>query len=116
MAPPIYASVTVTAVSKTSGTASPWIPLNPSANPFAVGFGVVATPDQGEITYKVQHTFDNVFDPTITPVAFDHSTVSGKTTSVDGNYAYPVSAIRLVVMSGSGTAPYATLSVRQAGF
>ena len=112
---PLYTSVTMTAVSKTAGTASPWIPLNQFAQPFNVGFGVVAVPDQGEITYTVQHTFDDVFDPRVTPVAFDHSTVSGKTASIDGNYAFPIAAIRIVVMSGSGTAPYATLKVRQTG-
>ena len=113
--PPIYATVTMTAVSKTAGTASPWIPLNQFAQPFNASFGVVAVPDQGEITFSVQHTFDNVFDPRVTPTAFDHSTVSGKTASIDGNYAFPIAAIRIVVASGSGTAPYATLTVRQAG-
>ena len=112
---PVFATATVTAVSKTAGTASPWIPLNQYAQPFNASFGVVAVPDQGEITYKVQHTFDNVFDPTVTPTAFDHSTATGKTANADGNYAFPIAAIRLQVVSGSGTAPYVTLTVRQAG-
>ena len=44
---PVFAAVTMTAVSKTAGTASPWIPLNMFAQPFNASFGVVAVPDQG---------------------------------------------------------------------
>ena len=70
-------------------------------SPFNVGFGVVAT---GTVTYTVQHTFDNVFDSTITPVWFSHPTIAAKSDNQDGNYAFPVSAIKVLVTAGAGTA------------
>ena len=97
-----------TSVTVTTTTPSAWIPLDIYQTPFNVGFGVVAT---GTITFKVQHTFDDVFDPTVTPTAFDHSTVTGKTTSTDGNYAFPVRAIRLNAGTVSGGT--ATLTILQ---
>ena len=70
-------------------------------SPFNVGFGVVAT---GTVTYTVQHTFDNVFDSAITPVWFSHPTIAAKSDNQDGNYAFPVSAIKVLVTAGAGTA------------
>ena len=70
-------------------------------SPFNVGFGVVVT---GTGTYTVQHTFDNVFDSTITPVWFSHPTIAAKSDNQDGNYAFPVSAIKVLVTAGAGTA------------
>lgn len=83
-----------TSVTVTSTTPSAWIPLDIYQTPFNVGFGVVKG-NTGTVTYKVEHTFDDVFDPTVTPTAFDHATFTGKTASADGNYAFPVRAIRL---------------------
>ena len=88
---------------------SAWIPLDRNANPFNIGFGAVVS---GTVTYTVQHTFDNVQDSTVTPTVFDHPVVAGKTVNSDGNYAYPVRAIRLNVTAGTGTV---TLTVMQAG-
>ena len=68
--------------------------------PFNVGFGVVAT---GTVTYTVQHTFDNLQTVT-SPVWFSHPTIAGKSDNQDGNYAFPVSGIKLLVTAGSGTA------------
>lgn len=70
-------------------------------SPFNVGFGVIAT---GTVTYTVQHTFDNVLDSTITPVWFSHPTIATKTDNQDGNYAFPVAAIKVLVTAGDGTA------------
>lgn len=84
-----------------SATTSAWIPLDYKQNPFNVGFGVVLS---GTATYTIQHTFDDVFNSTIIPTAFDHDTVAGKTTNEDGNYAFPVRAVRLnVTVWTSGT-------------
>ena len=88
---------------------SAWIPLDHNVNPFNVGFGVVVS---GTVTYTVEHTFDDVQDPDVTPIAFPHASVTGKTTNQDGNYAFPVRAVRLSVTAGTGTA---TLTVIQAG-
>jgi hypothetical protein len=92
-----------------SGTGSSTIiPMNLDSTPYNVGFGVVVS---GTVNYTVQHTFDNPWT-TASPTWFDHPTVAAKTASQDGNYAFPVAAIKVLVNSGSGTA---TLTVIQAG-
>ena len=96
-------------------SASPWIPLDPNRNPVGVGFYVQRTGGAAtDATYSVQHTFDDVLaDASAT--AFDHSTVSGKTSVlIEGSYTYPISAIRLNVTAVSGAASV-TLGVIQAG-
>jgi hypothetical protein len=96
-------------VQVSSATTSNPIPVDYLQTPFSVGFGVSL--GGGVMTFKVQHTFDNPFDPTITPTWFDHPTVTGKTADTDGNYAAPVRAIRLNVTAWtSGTA---TMNVLQ---
>jgi hypothetical protein len=90
-------------ISKTSAGTTAWIPVDYKQNPFNVGFGVVAT---GTLTYDIEHTFDDIFDSTVTPTAFKHATVVGQTASKDGNYSAPVRAVRLNVTaftSGSAT-------------
>lgn len=87
--------------SQTGTGSSDWIPLNIHITPFAIGFGVETT---GTVNYTVQHTFDDVEDASVTPLVFDHETVAAQTSSQDGNYAFPVRAIRVTVNSGAGTA------------
>lgn len=67
-------------------------------NGFGVGFGCVISAG-AVLTYKIQHTFDPIFSPDYTGTAtwFDHSTVTGKTANQDGNYAFPIMAMRLNV-------------------
>jgi hypothetical protein len=55
------------------------------------------------VTYSVQHTFDDLYNPAVTPVWFNHAFVNGATTSQDGNYAFPISAMRLNVTAGTGS-------------
>lgn len=99
-------------ISVGSATTSAWIPVDTNKNPFNIGFGVTITA-LGVLTYKVQHTFDNVQDSTVTATAFDHPDATGKTVNTDGNYAFPVRAIRLNVTAyTSGTA---VLTLIQAG-
>lgn len=93
-------------------SAYPWMPLDQHIAPFNVGFGVVKT-GTGDITYTVQHTFNNVIAGSAA-TAFDNSYVSGKTANADGNYAFPVAAIRLNVTAVSGVAT-AELTAWQAG-
>jgi len=76
---------------------------------FQVGFGCVVSAG-ATLTYKVQHTFDVLGDGTngtTTPANatwFDHSVVTGQTGNKDGNYAYPIYALRLNVTAyTSGT-------------
>ena len=77
-------------------------------SPFNVGFGVVVT---GTVTYTIQHTFDNV-QTVASPTWFSHPTIAGKSDNQDGNYAFPVAAIKVLVTAGDGTA---TATVIQAG-
>lgn len=94
-------------VSKTGTGSSSAIAMNDNVTPFNVGFGVTAT---GTVTYTVQHTFD---DPaTGFTTWFSHPTIAGKSDNQDGNYAFPVSGIKLLVTAGDGTA---TMNLIQAG-
>ena len=84
------------------GVSNPLI-MDDYISPFNVGFGVVVT---GSVVYTVQHTFDDVFSTTYVPASgnwFNHPTIIGATISQDGNYAFPVSAIRLNLTSGTGS-------------
>jgi len=83
-----------TTVTRSSAGTSAWIPLDYKQNPFNVGLGLVIS---GTNTVDVEHTFDDVYDTTITPTAFKHSTLVSKTTNGDGNYAFPIRAVRLNV-------------------
>lgn len=76
------------------------IPVNNESISFGCGFGCVVT---GTITYSVQHTFDDIWNPAITPTWFNHAFVVGATANQDGNYAFPVAAIRVIGTAGTGT-------------
>jgi hypothetical protein len=97
----------VQTVSKTGVGSSAALVMNTNISPFNVGFGVVVT---GTATYTVQHTFD---DPAVGFTTwFSHPTVAAQTTNDDGNYAFPVTGIKVLVTSGDGTA---TMNLIQAG-
>ena len=93
---------------KTGTGSSNVIATDTYISPFNVGFGVVVT---GSVNYTVQHTFDNP-QTNPSPTWFSHPTVAAATTSQDGNYAFPVAAIKILVNSGAGTA---TMTLIQAG-
>lgn len=80
-------------------TTSAIAPMDYTQAPFAVGFGCVVT---GTVSFTVQHTFDDI-QGGVTPTWFDHSSVAAKVANTDGNYAFPVRAIRLKQNSGSGS-------------
>jgi hypothetical protein len=97
----------VQSVSKTGVGSSSALVMNTNVSPFNVGFGVVVT---GTVNYTVQHTFD---DPAIGFTTwFSHPTVASLAANADGNYAFPVTGVKVLVNSGSGTA---TLNLIQAG-
>ena len=77
--------------------------------PFNVGIGVVVS---GTVNYTIQHTFNDIFDPAVTPVWFSHPSLQSLAVNQDGNYAFPVRAVKVLVNSGAGTA---TATVIQAG-
>lgn len=94
-------------VSQTGVGSSSAIVVNTNISPVNIGFGVVVT---GSATYTVQHTFDNPGSGFVT--WYPHPTIASKTDNQDGNYAFPVSGIRIVVSLNTGTA---TLNLIQAG-
>jgi len=96
--------------SQTGAGSTGWVPVDYTQNQFGIGFGVVTS---GTVNYTVQHTFDDVFDPTVTPTAFDHSAVAAQTTNKDGNYAFPIAAVRVTVNSGTGSATLTVLQGRK---
>ena len=83
-------------------TASPWMVTNIYPQPFNVGFGVIKH-GGGDITFRVEHTFDDILDAGVSARAFIHADVTAALSSRDGNYAYPVRAIRVVVATASGS-------------
>lgn len=94
-------------VSKTGIGSSAALVMNTNVTPFNVGFGVIVS---GTVDYTIQHTFD---DPAVGFTTwFSHPSVAGETTNQDGNYAFPVTGIKVLVNSGTGTA---TLKLIQAG-
>ena len=102
-------------VTVASQTASAPIPLDHYQGPFNVGIGV-AVAAGSTLTYSVQHTFDDVwaegFDPS-TAVWFTNSALGSKNNTLDGNYAFPVTAIRLNVTAY--TSGSVTMTAVQAG-
>lgn len=93
---------------------TPPIPMNVHivAN---ISISVVLAPTS-TLTYSVEHTFDDVFaegfDPD-TATWFPNDVLTGQTASADGNYAFPVTAIRLNV--SAFTSGSAAITVIQGG-
>ena len=97
----------VQVTSKTGAGSSSALVMNTNISPFNVGFGVVVT---GTVNYTIQHTFDS---PAVGFTNwFSHPTITGLAANADGNYAFPVTGIKILVNSGGGTA---TLNLIQAG-
>ena len=93
-----------------SQTASSWIPLDIKKTPFNVGLGIVLSIG-ADLTYTVEHTFDDVQDSTVTPTAFSNAGLIDRVSNDDGNYAFPVQAVRLNVTDY--TSGDATLTIIQ---
>jgi hypothetical protein len=96
-------------IARTGAGSSNVAPLDTYANPFNIGIGVVAS---GTVNYTIQHTFDDIFNSAVTPVWFSHPTLNALAVNADGNYAFPVRALKILVNSGTGTA---TATIVQAG-
>ena len=75
----------------------PTFPLNWRQESFAVSLGVNIS---GTINFTVEHCFDDIRSAAPSTLTWwAHSTISGDTADVDGNYAFPVSATRLHINS-----------------
>lgn len=91
--------ITATALAQ-NGTTS-WVPMDIYQTPVNISLFLDITSG----TWDVEHTMDDVWDTSITPAPVTHSSLTAKTTDADGNYAFPVRAIRLKQTSASpGTA------------
>ena len=88
----------------TDACISKTIPINWRQNSMEVSLGCFIT---GTIDYDVHHCFDSVQVLGTYPSTlnwFVHASIDGATTSVDGNYAFPVTATRLVINSSTSGA------------
>lgn len=94
-------------ISITGTGTTAWIPLDYKQSPFNVSVAAVVN---GTVTYDIEHTFDEIFDTTVTPTAFKHASITAQTANKDGNYAFPVRAIRVHNTAGTGTT---TLTILQ---
>ena len=79
-------------ISITGTGTTAWIPLDYKQSPFNVSVAAVVN---GTVTYDIEHTFDEIFVTTVTPTAFKHASITAQTANKDGNYAFPVRAIRV---------------------
>lgn len=91
-----------TAVKVGSGTTgfTGWFPVNTLVTPTDIGLGLVLA---NTINVTVQHTFRDVLagDTVASTDIFSHSSLVSKTSSADGNYAYPPAAFRAKVNSST---------------
>lgn len=110
---PVTANKIVVVTAAQGTTVSEWVPLDIHSTPFNVGFGVVID-NSGAAVFRVEHTFDDIFDPDVTPIAFVHEDVSANNGNVDGNYAFGIRAARLAVQTISA-ATTVTFKVVQVG-
>lgn len=88
---------------------SPALPCDVRQTPFAIGLGCVI--ESGTPLYSVQHTFSQMWNRDQSPIDpltwqwFTNASINNIGVSTDGNYAFPVSAIRLLV-NGTGTVSF----------
>jgi hypothetical protein len=88
------------------------IPLDVFISPFNSSLSVTVT---GTVSYTVQYTFDNVQATDWTPATgnwVDHPNLTTQTTTKDSNLAYPATAVRIALNSGTGSVRF---TVIQAG-
>jgi len=88
-----------------AGSTSP-IVINTNVTPVSIGFAVVVS---GTVNYSVQFSYD---DPSNLVTWFDDVSITSKTGNEDGSINFPITAIKVLVNSGTGVV---TLSVVQAG-
>lgn len=109
-----------------TGTSSIWFP-DWMQNPFNIGIQCIAT---GTVTFNVEHTFDNIdvtngvgpFSTVNLPVSAASATwianpgVSLATTTINGNYAFPVRALRVNVVTAANATAGVTVQFIQANY
>lgn len=91
-----------------SVAASAWIPVDWLTANGSLSLAVVKS---GTNTYNIEHTYDDVFDPAVTPTAFIQT--SAATTNQQTSYNAPVAAVRVNVTAYTSGA--VTMTVLQGG-
>jgi hypothetical protein len=84
------------------GVSTPVV-LDQYISPFNVGFGTTVS---GTGTYNIEHTFDDVFSAGYTPASgtwYTHTSFTGVAAKGDGNYAFPVTAVRINVLTSTAS-------------
>ena len=107
-------TTTITGVSTTSSNWPTYVP-DTAVRPFNLGIGCVV--NSTNVAYSVQHSFDYTGSSTFISTAatwFNNINITAATTNADTNYAFPVSAIRIVSTAGS-SAGTVQMTIIQAG-
>lgn len=89
---------------------SPVCPMDREQAPFNAGIGCVVN---GTATYNIEHTFDDVQNAAVTPTWFQNTGITAQTTNANGNYAFPIRAVRVNVTAGTGTVTATILQARR---
>lgn len=103
-------AATVGAVTVGSGDegATQTIPTDWRENPFELAIAVILT-SGATLTYAAQHTLDDVQDSSSALNWLTNDGLTGKTASDDGNVAFPVRGVRLIITAftdGTATATF----------
>ena len=98
-----------------SGITTPYFP-DTYVRPFNIGVGTVI--NSTAVFFTVEHSFDYTGSSAFissNATWFPNSGITGRSCNTDGNYAFPVSAIRLNVSSAAGSSATVSLTLIQAG-
>lgn len=87
-------------ITKTGTGTTNWFPVDFAQQVVEIGLGVVVS---GTVTYDIEHTFDDVYNSAVTPVAFKHATLVSQTANKDGSYVAPIRAVRINNTAGTGS-------------
>lgn len=97
----------VQTVSRTGVGSTAAVVINTNVTPVNIGFAAVVS---GTINYSIQFSYD---DPTVGFTTwFDDATITSKTGNEDGYINFPITGIKALVNSGTGSI---VLNVVQAG-
>lgn len=109
---PSAAFASTVTVGTNGQVATLWQPHDTRKNPFAVSLYAYMSVG-ASLTYTIQHTLDDIFNANAPIRVLNHDVLNAQTGGDDGNYAFPISASRMIVTAyTSGSIEYKT---RQAG-
>lgn len=80
----------------TALASTPWVALDVTQVPFAVGVAAVLT---GTANYDLEHTYSDISTNATAQVAYNNATMAAKTASSDVGITVPVRAVRLDINS-----------------